>query len=197
LSPRLRSIRLPSLSVGPPHCGGKTRLANRTGVHLDPWCRSGVARCQHGQRCRHDRGSVSRSGWRLGLCAGSAGHAACDFDCPGFALRSVQRIARCACRSTGFRGGRWGIGYRHSGKDGDTSFFAISQAAPGPNVLLVSLIGWHIAGFAGLAIATLAMIFPSSLLAFIAGRLVSWWQSTRWIKIAHRLWGTEPETTQR
>lgn len=71
-----------------------------------------------------------------------------------------------------------------------TSFFAISQAAPGPNVLLVSLIGWHIAGFAGLAIATLAMILPSSLLAFIAGRLVSRWQSKRWIKIAKA--GLEP-----
>jgi chromate transporter len=71
-----------------------------------------------------------------------------------------------------------------------TSFFAISQAAPGPNVLLVSLIGWHMAGFAGLAIATVAMILPSSLLAFIAGRFVSRWQSTRWIKIAKA--GLEP-----
>src|ERR1700745_1233990 len=33
-------------------------------------------------------------------------------------------------------------------------------------------------------IATVAMILPSSLLAFIAGRFVSRWQSTRWIKIA-------------
>ncbi|HXM71201.1 MAG TPA: chromate transporter, partial [Thermoanaerobaculia bacterium] len=49
----------------------------------------------------------------------------------------------------------------------DTTFanlFAIAQTAPGPNVLIVSLIGWHVAGLAGLAVATLAMILPSSLL---------------------------------
>ena len=27
--------------------------------------------------------------------------------------------------------------------------FALAQAAPGPNVLFVSLIGWHVAGLAG------------------------------------------------
>ncbi len=75
----------------------------------------------------------------------------------------------------------------------DTTFaslFAISQAAPGPNVLLVSLIGWHIAGFAGLAIATLAMVIPSSILSFSVGRIVSKWESARWIKIAKA--GLEP-----
>jgi chromate transporter len=71
-----------------------------------------------------------------------------------------------------------------------TSLFAISQAAPGPNVLLVSLIGWHMAGFAGLMIATVAMVLPSSLLAFLAGRFVSQWHKTRWIKIAKA--GLEP-----
>jgi chromate transporter len=71
-----------------------------------------------------------------------------------------------------------------------TSLFAISQAAPGPNVLLVSLIGWHMAGFAGLVIATVAMVLPSSLLAFLAGRFVSQWHKTRWIKIAKA--GLEP-----
>jgi chromate transporter len=75
----------------------------------------------------------------------------------------------------------------------DTTFanlFAISQAAPGPNVLLVSLIGWQMAGFAGLVIATVAMVLPSSLLAFVAGRFVSRWQKTRWVKIAKT--GLEP-----
>ena len=71
-----------------------------------------------------------------------------------------------------------------------TSLFAISQAAPGPNVLLVSLIGWHMAGFAGLVIATVAMVMPSSLLAFLAGRFVSQWHETRWLKIAKA--GLEP-----
>lgn len=47
--------------------------------------------------------------------------------------------------------------------------FAISQIAPGPNILVVSLIGWQVAGFAGLMVATLASLAPSSLLAFGAG----------------------------
>ena len=40
--------------------------------------------------------------------------------------------------------------------------FAIASAAPGPNVIVVSLIGWQVAGWAGLLVATLA-IMPSRL----------------------------------
>ena len=71
----------------------------------------------------------------------------------------------------------------------DTTFanlFAIAQTAPGPNVLIVSLIGWHVAGLAGLAVATLAMILPSSLLAFGAGRLVARFAGLRAIAAAQR-----------
>jgi chromate transporter len=45
-------------------------------------------------------------------------------------------------------------------------FFALSQAAPGPNVLIVSLIGWKVAGIAGAVTATVAMCGPSSLLTY-------------------------------
>ncbi len=38
--------------------------------------------------------------------------------------------------------------------------YAIAQAAPGPNMLYVTLIGWQIAGFAGAVLATLAVIVP-------------------------------------
>ena len=48
--------------------------------------------------------------------------------------------------------------------------FALAQMAPGPNVLLMSLIGWRVAGFAGLMTATLATILPTSALALAAGR---------------------------
>ena len=44
--------------------------------------------------------------------------------------------------------------------------FAISRAAPGPGSLLTTLIGWHIAGWAGALIATLALYVPSSLLCY-------------------------------
>lgn len=51
--------------------------------------------------------------------------------------------------------------------DADFSeMFALSQAAPGPNVLIVSLIGWKAAGVAGALVAMLAMCAPSSLLTY-------------------------------
>ena len=52
------------------------------------------------------------------------------------------------------------------------NLFAIAQAAPGPNVLVVSLIGWQVAGFSGLLVATLAIGMPSSVLAFATGRVL-------------------------
>ncbi len=48
--------------------------------------------------------------------------------------------------------------------------FAIAQTAPGPNVMLASIIGWHVAGLPGLLVATAAILLPSSLLAFAASR---------------------------
>jgi len=48
--------------------------------------------------------------------------------------------------------------------------FALAQAAPGPNVLVVSLIGWQVAGLAGALVATAAMCVPSCVLTFaVAG----------------------------
>jgi chromate transporter len=45
--------------------------------------------------------------------------------------------------------------------------FAISQATPGPNAIIVTLIGWQMAGFAGAVAATLAICGPSSVLIYI------------------------------
>jgi chromate transporter len=49
--------------------------------------------------------------------------------------------------------------------------FALAQTAPGPNIMIVSLIGWHVAGVLGLVVATMAVIAPSSALAWVSGRL--------------------------
>ncbi|RTL47884.1 MAG: chromate transporter [Bradyrhizobiaceae bacterium] len=49
--------------------------------------------------------------------------------------------------------------------------FAISQLSPGPNVLIVTLIGFHVAGFAGAGIATLAMCGPSAMFAYIVSNM--------------------------
>jgi chromate transporter len=63
------------------------------------------------------------------------------------------------------------------------NLFAISNAAPGPNIILVSLIGWQLAGLAGLLVATLAIMIPSCSLAFFVGRAVNRWSETRWIAL--------------
>lgn len=44
--------------------------------------------------------------------------------------------------------------------------FAISRAAPGPGSMLTTLIGWHVWGWSGAVIATLALFVPSSLLCY-------------------------------
>lgn len=48
--------------------------------------------------------------------------------------------------------------------------FAIAQAVPGPNVLIVTLIGWHVAGIPGAFVATAAMCAPSCLLTYGVNR---------------------------
>ena len=51
--------------------------------------------------------------------------------------------------------------------------FAISQLSPGPNVLIVTLIGYAVAGIAGALVATLAMCGPTAVLAYYVSRLVA------------------------
>ena len=48
--------------------------------------------------------------------------------------------------------------------------FAIAQVSPGPNIIIVTLIGYHVAGFAGAAVATAAMCGPTCLVAFFRRR---------------------------
>jgi chromate transporter len=48
--------------------------------------------------------------------------------------------------------------------------FAVGQAAPGPNVLISSLIGWKVAGLGGAFVALLAFCVPAAIIAwFVAG----------------------------
>lgn len=49
--------------------------------------------------------------------------------------------------------------------------FALSQAAPGPNVLIVSLVGWKAAGVAGALVAMVAMCGPSSVLTYYVAKV--------------------------
>jgi chromate transporter len=58
--------------------------------------------------------------------------------------------------------------------------FAISQLSPGPNVLIVTLIGYAVAGFTGAFAATIAMCLPTAILAYIVSRLLKGCKQARW-----------------
>jgi chromate transporter len=58
--------------------------------------------------------------------------------------------------------------------------FAISQLSPGPNVLIVTLIGYSVAGIAGALAATLAMCVPTALLAYGVSRFLNRSSHARW-----------------
>ena len=51
--------------------------------------------------------------------------------------------------------------------------FAISQLSPGPNVLIVTLIGYHVAGSAGALVATFAMCGPSAVFAYFVSNMLA------------------------
>ena len=58
--------------------------------------------------------------------------------------------------------------------------FTITQVAPGPNVILVTLIGYHVAGVPGALVATVAMCGPTCLLAFGIGRVWDRFRDAPW-----------------
>ena len=60
-----------------------------------------------------------------------------------------------------------------------TASVALAHAAPGPNVLFVAVIGWNVAGFAGVLATTVGTLLPSSLLALGASRFVAKNQQSR------------------
>lgn len=58
--------------------------------------------------------------------------------------------------------------------------FAISQLSPGPNVLIVTLIGYSVAGISGALAATVAMCGPTALLAYYVSRFMAQASHSRW-----------------
>jgi chromate transporter len=58
--------------------------------------------------------------------------------------------------------------------------FALAQLTPGPNLIIVTLIGYQVAGLAGAVVATLAMCGTTSLLAFIVGRTSERFTGAAW-----------------
>jgi chromate transporter len=65
--------------------------------------------------------------------------------------------------------------------DGEfAALFALAQAAPGPNMLVSTLIGWHVAGLAGALAATAALVGPCAVL--------TWLVAGAWHRFRDRPW---------
>jgi chromate transporter len=61
-----------------------------------------------------------------------------------------------------------------------TDIFAIAQVTPGPNVIIVALIGYQVAGLIGALVATIAMCGPSCILAFYVGEVWERFREAPW-----------------
>lgn len=58
--------------------------------------------------------------------------------------------------------------------------FAISRMAPGPGSLLVTLIGWEVAGLPGAIVATIAIFGPTLVLIYATARLWAKYRGAQW-----------------
>lgn len=61
-----------------------------------------------------------------------------------------------------------------------TDTFALAQVIPGPNMIIVTLIGYHVAGILGACVTTLAMCGPTCILAFVVGRTFDRFSGASW-----------------
>jgi chromate transporter len=60
------------------------------------------------------------------------------------------------------------------------SIYAISQAAPGPSSLIVSLVGLKAAGWVGALVALVAMFIPAAAVTFVASRTWERFRDAKW-----------------
>jgi chromate transporter len=60
------------------------------------------------------------------------------------------------------------------------SLFALAQASPGPNMLVVVLIGWRVSGIAGALVAILSLCLPSSVLSYGMANLWDRFRNAPW-----------------
>lgn len=67
-----------------------------------------------------------------------------------------------------------------------TSLYALAQAAPGPNVIFITLLGWQLAGLAGALSATVAICGPSFVLAYLVARLAVRRGEAGWFRLLRR-----------
>lgn len=60
--------------------------------------------------------------------------------------------------------------------------FALARGAPGPGSMLITLIGWKVAGLPGAFVATAALFIPSSVLCYILARVWNAHRGKTWHK---------------
>ncbi len=58
--------------------------------------------------------------------------------------------------------------------------YSLGQVAPGPNMLMVTVIGYRVAGAAGAVAVTLAFFLPACVLAFCVGRVWERFYDSPW-----------------
>ena len=58
--------------------------------------------------------------------------------------------------------------------------FALAQLTPGPNIIIVTLIGYHVAGVIGGLVTTLAMCGPTCVFAYFVGRASDRFTGATW-----------------
>lgn len=63
------------------------------------------------------------------------------------------------------------------------AMFALAQAAPGPNMMVVTLVGWHVAGWPGVIVTSLATFGPSSVLTALVMRVWQRFKDHPWRRI--------------
>lgn len=66
------------------------------------------------------------------------------------------------------------------------TLFAIAQAAPGPNFIVVTLVGMEIGGIRGAALATIAACLPTLLIAYSVSKFWARYNRTGWYRVIER-----------
>jgi chromate transporter len=72
------------------------------------------------------------------------------------------------------------------------ALYALAQAAPGPNMMVVSLVGWRVAGFWGALATTGAVAAPSSILTLLVSGIWYRFKDADWRKALQA--GLQPVT---
>ncbi len=72
------------------------------------------------------------------------------------------------------------------------ALYALAQAAPGPNMMVVSLVGWRVAGVWGALVTTGAVAAPSSILTLLVSGIWYRFKDANWRKALQA--GLQPVT---